>query len=166
VRRSDGPDCLPLANPAIAKKAGPGLRLIIVLGAILLLTLIVYLYLPYAPRTMGELCGTYVLDCELVKEELILRPDGTFTQTATIKVASKKVSSEGTWTYGTRLSSGLAVGDVTLDGFVALLKWPDELTPDYAHSRPGIAVLPAEYWFGRLILGGRVDSWPDWKKVK
>lgn len=177
MKRSDGPS-LPLAERAISKKAATGLRLIVVLGAILLSALIAYLCLPRAPRTMGELCGTYVLDCELVEEQLILRPDGTFTQTATIKATSEKISSKGTWTYSTRAKHGATFGDVTLDGFVAVLEWPNELKPDYAHSPPGIAVLPAEYWFGRLILGGsvrrqlefpvsdRVDSWPDWKKVE
>lgn len=149
----------------MSKKAGPGLRLIVVLGAILLLMLVVYLCLPYAPRTTGELCGTYMLDCELVEGELILRPDGTFTQTATIKSTSEKISSKGTWTYGTGTSHGVIFGNVTLDGFVSARKWPGERDPDYAHSQPGIAVWPAEYWFGRLILGGRVDSWNDWKKV-
>jgi len=50
------------------------------------------------------------------------------------------------------------------DGFTAVLKWPGELNRDYSH--PVIAVLPAEYRLGRLKLGGSVDSWPDWKKVK
>lgn len=135
------------------------------LVAISFLAILAYMCSPRAPKTVGELCGTYVLDCELTAEELVLRPDGTFTQTITIKSTSERISSKGKWTYRTHTTRGQRFGDVTLDGFCAVLKWPDELYPDYSHAHPGISVLPAQYWFGRLTLGG-VDSWPAWKRVK
>ena len=138
-----------------------------VVGAILLLSLLVYFCIPYAPKTAAELCGDYVRDCKLVHEELTLKPDGTFIQTVTIKATSDKISSKGKWTYETHTSSGLIFGDVIFEnGFINALKWPDELNPDYAHPLQGISVIPAEYWFGKLIIGGSVDSFPDWKKVK
>jgi len=147
------------------KKIRPKSCLIVLLGGIVLLALVVYLCIPYAPRTAAELCGTYVLDCELVEQQLTLFPDGTFTQVVTVKSTSEAMSSKGKWRYDTRTKNGATFGDVTFDAFMAVLQWPDELKPDYAHPHPGIAVLPAEYWFGQLILGGRVDSWPDWKKI-
>ena len=138
--------------------------LIVVSTTIMLFALVVYFFSSHAPKTTAELCGTYTLDCELVEEELHLYPDGTFFQTAIIKSTSENISSTGKWTFATRENGGSLFGDVTLDGFIAVLKWPDELNQDYSH--PVIAVLPAEYLHGRLIIGGRVDSWPNWKKVE
>jgi len=148
------------------KKVGPGSCLRIVVGVMLLLALLVYLCMPYSPRTAIELYGDYVLDCELVHEELTLRPDGTFTQTVTIKATSEVFSSKGKWTYHRRMSYGLMFGRVRCDGgYRSVLKWPNELKPDYAHRQPGSTSLPAEYWFGQLVMGGG-DSWPEWKKVE
>lgn len=149
---------------AMGMRAGLRLCLIVVLVTIMLLALVVFFFSSYTPKTTAELCGTYTLDCELVEEELNLYPDGTFIQTAIIKSTSENISSVGRWTFATRTNRGSLFGDVTLDGFMAVLKWPDELNQDYSH--PVIAVLPAEYWFGRILLGGRVDSWPVWKQVK
>ncbi len=143
-----------------------GRKSCLVMGAVILFALLAWLCIPHTPKSAAELCGTYVLDCELIHGVLILCPDGTFAQTVIIKATSEKISSKGTWTYKTRVSSGLTFGDVVLDAFVAVLEWPDELKPDYAHSQPGVAVLPVEYWFGELLIGGSVDSWPNWKKVK
>ena len=138
----------------------------LVLGGSFLLALFVYLCIPSTPRTAQELYGTYVLDCDLVHEQMVLNPDGTFTQTVSIKATGEKISSEGKWTYQTRKSNGLIFGDVTFnDGFVGVLEWPNELRPDYDQSKSGGGVIPAEYYFGQLELGGRVDSWPQWKKV-
>jgi len=140
----------------------------LVLGGSLLLALFVYFCIPSTPRTTLELCGTYVLDCELVHEELTLNPDGSFTQTVSIKATGEEISSQGKWAYHTRISSGLIFGDVTFhDGFVSVLEWPNVLRHDYAQPKPGGGgALPAEYYFGQLELGGRVDSWPQWEKVK
>jgi hypothetical protein len=131
-----------------------------------LLGLFVYLCIPSTPRTTQELFGTYILDCDLVHEQLILNSDGTFTQTVSIKATGEEMSSHGSWTYHTRKSGICIFGDVTLeDGYVGVLEWPDKLRPDYAHLKPGTAVIPAEYYFGQLELGGQVDSWPQWRKV-
>lgn len=142
--------------------------LLVLVGSIIVLSLFVYSYFPFIPRQAAELYGDYVLDCELVHGEMTLHPDGTFAQKVTIKATSEVISSKGKWTYHTgKSSSGLMFGDVSFhDGFVTVLEWPNKLKPDYAHPKPGGALLPAQYRFGRLILGGSVDSWPDWKKVK
>jgi hypothetical protein len=151
------------------RKAGRRSWHLIVLGVAFLLAVVAYLCLPYAPRTGAELCGNYVLDCQLVHEELTLASDGTFTQRATIKPTGEVISSKGKWTYETNTRHSL-FGRVHFysgsnEGFLALLKWPNELKPDYAQQTPGGASLPAKYWLGRLTLGG-TDSWPYWKKVK
>ena len=139
----------------------------LVLGGSLLLLLFVYFCIPSTPRTSLELCGTYILDCELVHEELTLSPEGTFSQTVSIKATGEEISSVGKWAYHTRLNRGLIFGDVVFDnGLLNVLKWPDELKADYSHQERGTAFLPAEYYFSQLELGGRVDSWPQWKKVK
>jgi hypothetical protein len=152
----------------VAARRKKRLRIIpgLVFGGSLLLAVFVYFCIPSTPRTPEELCGNYILDCDLVHDELALNLDGSFKQTVSIKATGEAISSEGTWSYQTHRSGGLIFGDVTFhSGFVGVLKWPDEVRPDYSHLKPGAAIVPAEYYFGQLELGGRVDSWPQWKKV-
>jgi hypothetical protein len=141
-------------------------QLFIAAGVVTGLVLLTSFCVPHSPTTAGELYGTYILDCNLVREELILRPDGTFSQTATVKATADEVSAKGNWEYRLRKSHGVRFGDVRFtDGFIIMLKRPDTLDPDYAQPKPGCSVLCAEYWYGQLILG-RVDDWPEWRKVK
>ena len=101
------------------KKTSPRSCILVSVGSILVLSLFVYSCTTSTPRQAGEFYGDYVLDCELVHEEMTLHPDGTFTQKVTIKATSEVISSKGKWTYHTRKSSGLMFGDVTFDdGFV------------------------------------------------
>ena len=145
----------------MSTRFGPGSCLFVLIGIVSLLSLLVYLGLPHHPKTAAELCGHYVLDCELEHEEVTLRPDGTFAQTVTIQATWDVASADGKWTYNTR------DGYVTFeDAFMNVLKRPHELNPDYAYPRPGLTLMPAEYWFGRLILGDWLGSWPYWEKVK
>lgn len=139
--------------------AGPGSCLTVVLAVILLLAFLVYACIPYSPTAASELRGRYVLDCELMHGELALHPDGTFAETVTIKATSDVATANGTWAYNS--------GDhyVTFEGLLRVLRRPDEVDPGYANAPLGVSLLPAEYWFGRLRIGGSVDSWPDWEKV-
>jgi hypothetical protein len=147
-------------------KAGPGSCLIIVLGAIILLVLLVYLCIPYAPKTTADLCGLYILDCDLEHEELTLNSDGTFTQILTVKDTSEVFSSKGKWTYARDSWCGLSCGTVTfIGGMRGVLERPDKLKANYAEQKPGGGGVSAQYWFGQLTLGG-ADSWPAWKKAK
>ena len=158
-----------------------GIVVIVMLGAIWLLAGLLALvwyfgllpqFLPIvtffvsSPKTKAELYGTYVLDCDLLKEELILRPDGTFTQTATIKATSEKISSKGTWVYRTGESKGLLCGSVVVDGYVSLLEepWQRKLKRDYAHTQPDTGGWFADYWYGQLRLGD-INSRPYFRKI-
>lgn len=151
------------------RKGLPKSVLLVVFGTVLSVALIAYLSMPYAPRTRGEVCGHYVLDCELVHEELTLSGDGTFTQTVTIKPTGELISSKGRWEYKTD-TSDILFGSVMFysgpdEGLLSPLEWPNQLKPRHAYRTPSGAALPAVKWFGRVTLGGSVDSWPDWKKV-
>jgi hypothetical protein len=147
----------------MSKKAGLRLRIFFVVAAILLFAIVVYQCIPSAPRKTAELYGNYVLDCKLIHGEMTLFPNGTFTQTVTIKATDEVFSSRGMWSYVTEQSSGLTFGTLRLrDGSINVLKRPDELRQDYAQQKPSNSFMPAEYWFGRLILG-RADDWPEWK---
>jgi hypothetical protein len=139
----------------------------LVCGGSFLLGLFVYLCIPSTPRTAQELVGTYIRDCDLVHEQLVLNHDGTFTQTVSIQATGEEISSHGAWTYQTHTSGGCIFGEVTFrGGYVSVLEWPDKLRADYIHPKSGAGFIPAEYYFGQLELGGRVDSWPQWKKVQ
>jgi hypothetical protein len=134
----------------------------VVLGGSFLLALLVYLCIPGTPRTALELCGTYVLDCDLIHEQLVLNDDGTFSQTVSVRATGEVMSSNGSWKYE---KSGWLSGEVTFDGFLVVLEWPDRLRADYAQKKPWVAVMPATYSFGQLELGIGADSWPQRKKV-
>lgn len=140
--------------------------LLVAAGATAAMLLLAHLVVPRAPRTAAELCGRYVLHSDDVHGEMNLRSDGTFVQTLAIKSRSQEISSEGNWNYETRMSGGVMFGNVRfLNGFVDVFQSPDRLKPADASRTLGITVLPAEHWFDGLVLG-RVDSWPEWKKVE
>jgi hypothetical protein len=146
-------------------KLGCGVVVLVMLGAILLLVIVAYLFFS-APRTEAELYGTYALDCGLLKEELVLYPDGTYVQTVTIKATSEVFSARGTWEYCTERSEPWSplFGRVNFDDFLCLLERPDKLRQNNSHKTQGGASYGVVYWFGRLTIGG-VDDWPERKKV-
>ncbi len=125
-----------------------------------------YVWFPYAPRSVSELSGTYVLDCDLAREELILNVDGTFAQTAIIKATRQFATSKGTWKYSTRVSKRLTFGQIRFSvGFMNVFNGFGELNPDFANpKRPGATVMGAHYWFGHIVLG-MADALPYWQKV-
>jgi hypothetical protein len=141
-------------------KLGCGVVVFVVLGAILLLVIVAYLFFS-APRTKAELYGTYVFDrCKPMEGDLILYPDGTYMQTMTIKATLEVFSARGTWKYDYR---GLLDGRVDFYDFL-YLSHRNGLKENYAHQTPGIASLNVEYWYGQLVIG-RVDGLPEWRKV-
>ena len=116
--------------------------------------------IPYAPKTMAELCGTYILDCELAHEELTLHSDGTFVQTATIKATSEVLSSKGKWAYDTDTSHSLS-GNVMFysnvnEGFIALFERPDGYDLTIGNRQVALCLLSigsANSFWGGLIRG-------------
>lgn len=137
-----------------------------VFGIFLLLSILVYLFMPYSPKTSAELYGDYVLDCPQVKEELRLNSDGTFKQTITVKLTSSVASSDGNWSYQIGKSSVLRYGDIEFkDGYVVALSRPDDPNPVLGVPRQNIVSHPVKYWFGTLYIS-LGDDWPSYKKVR
>jgi hypothetical protein len=130
-----------------------------ILLVVLLVTLVIYWLIPSHPKTTAELCGTYVADHKLVRDEFTLRADGSFVQSVTIKATSAVASSRGTWTYNP------SEGYVTFyDGFLRALDWPDKVDPNYARPWPVVSY-PVEYRFGRLVVP-LADGRQEWWKVR
>jgi len=143
----------------------PPLRVILKLGATLIVALALgaLILIPKAPKTAGELFGTYVLDSPLIHEDLALNPNGTFTQDIRIKATGDVLSSSGRWYYP---FSQKYADIVVIDKLIGVLEWPNKLYPDYAKRSPERSDLGVRYWLGNLYIGGEADSWPAYKKVK
>jgi hypothetical protein len=134
-------------------------RLSWVLGAAALFTILVWLILPRYPKSASELVGSYVLDCDLVREVVVVNAGGTYSQTATIKDTDETASSDGKWTFDP------ADCYIRFDQhFMKTLNRPDALNPDFAHPS-GDFVVSVEYWLGHLFIGGTPDPWPGWRKI-
>jgi hypothetical protein len=134
-------------------------RLSCVLGAAALFIICVWLILPRYPKSVSELIGSYVLDCDLVHEVVVVNAGGTYSQTVTIKETGETASSDGKWTFDP------VDCYVRFDQhFMQTLNRPDALNPDYAHPS-GDSVMSVEYWLGHLIIRGSPDPWPGWRKI-
>ncbi len=148
------------------RNATTGPRLLVVFGRLLAAGAVILaalcLFVRWGkPTTSAEICGIYVADHELAREELTLRPDGTFAQVVTVKATLASSFSEGKWAYDA------GAGDVTFyEGFMIVLEGPHELNPDY--DSPGLFIVDksVRYWFGFLVIGDEFGDWPVWRKVK
>ena len=85
------------------------------------------------PKSRSELCGTYLADYSIAREEITLNNDGTFIQKVTIKKTSKVDVIQGTWEY--------FKGDVLFNNLMTLTEADGKFNPDYMHP-------PKDEWDG------------------
>jgi len=100
------------------------------------------------PNSQSELYDTYIADYDVAKEKLTLSKDGTFIQEVSLKATSKIEVQKGTWTYDPKS------GYMTFQGgFMGVLDGFRQLNQDYAHTKPGLVVQPADKYFGHILIG-------------
>jgi hypothetical protein len=110
-------------------------------------------------KDQSELYGRYLADYEVAKEKLTLNRDATFTQEVVLKASSKVEVATGTWSYNPE------TGYVSLNGgFIVVLNGLKEVNPDNARRKPGLVVLPADSYFGGIVIGAAKGVL--YKKVK
>jgi len=100
------------------------------------------------PGNQTELNGTYVADYAVAKEKLTLNKDGTFIQEVTLKKSLKVDLAKGTWMYDE--TTGYVIFN---NNYMPVLDGFRKLNPDYNRPRRGQAFLPADKYFGYLLLG-------------
>lgn len=136
---------------------------------ILLFLLCVYVLVWYLatskPKNESELYGTYISFykvslCDVLKEggvsepigiakeKLILKNDGTFMQKVALKATSKVDIAEGTWEYDPKLGYVIFGGN-----FMSVLDGYGKLNPNYDKRGLANAHLPANKYFGCILIG-------------
>jgi len=100
------------------------------------------------PGEVASIYGTYVADYPAAREQLTLRPDGTFTQEVTLRPGGHRVTSAGKWQFDA------ATGFVILpSGYIEVLDALGRGRPDYAQPLAGVVDMPVVACFGRLYIG-------------
>jgi hypothetical protein len=126
-------------------RAGVTSSLLLQGGLIFFLTLFMF---ACKPKDQAELYGTYIADYDVAKEKIILNKDGTFIQEVTLKATFKIDVAKGRWSYDP--TNGYVMFH---ENFMAVLNGFRKLNPDYNHPNTGIAFLPADKYFGCILLG-------------
>jgi hypothetical protein len=136
------------------------LLLLAVVSMLLLIRLV-----PRSPTAKHALYGSYILDSDLIHEDLTIHSDGTFEQKITINATGEVLTSSGKWVYDTSDTNLLRHAVLALDGRIRVLERQNKLYPDYANRKPGLSYEEVYYWLGSLYISGNADSWPGYKKL-
>ena len=92
--------------------------------------------------------GAYEADYPAASETLVLRPDGSFTQTVTPHEGGKPVVSTGRWRFDQ------PTGFVILPaGYIEVLDALGRARPDFSRPLPGMVDMPVVTCLGRLYIG-------------
>jgi hypothetical protein len=107
------------------------------------------------PVNSSDLPGTYVAEYPSVRDTLVLKADGTFTQQITLKPRGNAATNWGTWRFDP--------GDKTIslsEEFVAVVDGFNQMVTNL--NRPknaGISILPVRHRSGIIEIGGDDSLW-------
>jgi len=95
----------------------------------------------------AEVPGTYLADYDFATDTLVIKADGRFTQTVTLRATGKVVTASGAWSFD------LQDHYIGLDGMLVVSDYANKLVPDFDKRRDYLVHEPVERWFGRLQIG-------------